>query len=695
MLHRDVKPGNVLLTEYGEPQLTDFGIARIAGGFETAAGAITGSPAFTAPEVLQGQPPDPSADLYSLASTLFSVVTGHAVFERLSGEQMVSQFLRITRQPMPDLADSGLPPDLTVAIERAMSRDRGSRPATAGEFGEMLQDVQRRHGLPVDELPVPIAPSAPVSGNGRAQTTTTGTSRRSYSSRTISPPAPATRFRPPSTSRALVVRDRLIQALRSGPRRRLTVIHAPTGFGKSTLAAQWADALTADGGTVAWLTVDHDDNNLVWFLSHVIEAIRAVRPRLARELGEVLEEHGDESERYVLTSLINEIDQSGEELTLIIDDWHRVGDRGTVKALQYLLDNCCSGLQLVVTSRSQTGLPMSRMRMRDELTEIDATALRFDADESQNFLVDLGGLDLDRSDVEDLTESTDGWVAALQLASLSLRGAEDPSRLIDNLSGRHHAISEFLAENVLDTLEPDLLDFLLATSISERICGGLASALSGVPDGRGMLERVEEQDLFLRRVDDEWFRYYHLFAEFLRQRLERDDPDRVGELHAIASRWFADHRYVSDAVDHALAAGDEARAGEIVEQDGSSLLDHGQMATLLGLVGKLPRSMVETRPRLQLALAWSNIMLHRFAGAKHALEMVDETLGQSSLEQAEIDDLRPESDVVRGVRALRSDRIGAIEGWSGPRWNAGTRSARSWCRWPRTSRRSRRCTATT
>ena len=177
---------------------------------------------------------------------------------------------------------------------------------------------------------------------------------------------------------------------------------------------------------------------------------------------------------------------------------------------------------------------------------------------------------------------------------------------------------------------------------------------------------MEEQDLFLRRVDDEWFRYYHLFAEFLRQRLERDDPSRVRELHLTASRWFADHRYVSDAVDHALAAGDEARAGEIVEQDGSSLLDHGQMATLLGLVGKLPRSMVATRPRLQLALAWSNIMLHRFAAAKHALEMVDKTLARITMDQQEIDDLRLEADVVRGVVELRSDRIGAIDRLVGP-----------------------------
>ena len=155
-LHRDVKPANILLTEYGEPQLTDFGIARIIGGFETADGAVMGSPAYTAPEVLLGQPPDVTSDVYSLASTLFCAGTGHAVFERRKGEQMVAQFLRITRHPMPSLRDSGLPADVCAVIEQAMSRDTEDRPATAEAFGEQLRDVQRMHGLPVDDMPVPI-----------------------------------------------------------------------------------------------------------------------------------------------------------------------------------------------------------------------------------------------------------------------------------------------------------------------------------------------------------------------------------------------------------------------------------------------------------------------------------------------------------------------------------------------------------
>ncbi|AHK35887.1 serine/threonine-protein kinase [Rhodococcus opacus] len=666
-VHRDVKPANILLTEYGEPQLADFGIARIAGGFETTTGIVTGSPAFTAPEVLQGQNPTPSSDIYSLGATLFCAITGHAVFERHSGEQVVAQFLRITKHPIPDLRDAGIPADVSAAIERAMARDPAARPAAAADFGEQLRLVQERHGLPVDELPVPLTSGANSGGQHGGSAVTTGSSRRTgprgYSVPMWTPPAPATRFRPPPPTRALVTRGRLIDTLRAGQRRRLTIIHAPPGFGKSTLAAQWGEVLTEEGVAVAWLTVDHDDNNAVWFLVHLIEAIRRVRPALAHELGDALEEHGDEAERYVLTSLINEIHERGERVAIVIDDWHRVTDAATIAAMGFLLDNGCHHLQVVVTSRTHTGLPLSRMRVRDDLVEIDSTALRFNADESQNFLVDLGGLELERGDVEDLTESTDGWVAALQLASLSLRGHDDPTLLIGHLSGRHHAIGEFLAENVLEALEPHMLDFLLATSVTERICGDLASALTSRPRGQARLEEVEERDLFLRRVDDDgqWFRYHPVFVEFLRQRLERDQPERIAELHRIATEWYADHRFVSEAVDHALAAGDQQRAVEIVERDGTYLLEHSQMATLLGLVGKLPPQMVVSTPRLQLTVAWANILLHRAQPAKRALHLVDTTLDRSSLTDTTIADIRLEADVVRGVVQLRADTTEGID----------------------------------
>lgn len=676
MLHRDVKPGNILLTEYGEPQLGDFGIARLAGGFETSAGTVTGSPAFTAPEVLQGQAPDVTADIYGLAATLFCACTGHAVYERRSGEQLVAQFLRITKQPIPDLSEAGMPADLTAAIERAMSREPGERHATAAEFGDQLREVQERHGLPSDEMPIPLPVTEPPGDASSAVTGRGGTSDRrtpgtdstfARAARTPTPPVPATRLRPPVPNRPLVDRDRLIELLRQGRTQRLAVIHGPTGFGKTTLAAQWCAALTADGVAVAWLTVDHDDNNVVWFLSHLIEAIRAARPSLARELAQLLEEHGDEAERYVLTSLINDIDRRGEQLVVVIDDWHRVTDQTTIHALLFLIQGCSPALRIVIASRNQAGLPMNAMRARDELVEIGTAALRFDVDEAYAFLVDQGELELDRGDIEDLIESTEGWVAALQLAALSLRGSANPGELISHLTGRHHAISEFLAQNVLDTLEPGMLDFLVATSITERICGELAAALTGVADGHAVLEQIEQQDLFLRRLDDgQWFRYHHLFQDFLQQRLERDRPERITELHRAASAWFAEHRQVGEAVDHALLAGDDLRAVEIVERDGMSLLEYGQMASLIGLVGKLPAAIIETHPRLQLDLAFANILLHRAEPAKRALRLAESNLDRGELDPVVTANLRAEAGVVHAVVTVRADVLAGVEDMLAP-----------------------------
>src|SRR5262249_36053770 len=215
-------------------------------------------------------------------------------------------------------------------------------------------------------------------------------------------------------------------------------IHAPAGYGKTTLATQWRDILIDEGTRVAWLSIDPDDNNVVWFVSHLVEAIRQVRATLAKELGQLLEEHGDEAERYVLSTLIDEIHRSAEPMGLVIDDWHRITSRETRSAMAFLLDKCCHHLHVVVTSRTRSGLPLSRMRVRNELLEIDASTLRFDTAESRNFL-DLGGLTLGQSDVTDLQDSTDGWIAALQLALLSLKGCHDPARVIESLSGRHHA----------------------------------------------------------------------------------------------------------------------------------------------------------------------------------------------------------------------------------------------------------------
>ena len=663
-LHRDVKPGNILLSDYGEPQLTDFGIARIAGGFETATGVITGSPAFTAPEVLEGASPTPASDVYSLGATLFCALTGHAAFERRSGEQVIAQFLRVTSEPIPDLRTQGLPADVAAVIERAMARKPSDRPATAAAFGDELRAVQRSNGLTVDEMPRPVELSVErrhslVPRSVRRDTGATPEVTPTFQT----PPTPATKYRPPVPSRSLVDRGRLTAALRSGGRRRLVLIHAPSGFGKSTLAAQWREELTGDGVAVAWLTVDDDDNNEVWFLAHLVESIRRVRPALAESLAQVLDEHGDDACRYVLTSLIDEIHDKDDRIALVIDDWHRVSDGQTTAALGFLLDNGCHHLQVIVTSWSRAGLPVGKLRIRDELVEIDSADLRFNADEATALLNDVGGLELLRGDVEALTTSTDGWVAALQLAALSLRGGGDATSLLRGLSGSSDVIREFLGENVLDTLEPDLREFLLVTSVTARTCGSLASVLAGGNNGQALLEEVEQRGLFLQRIDDDpnWFRFHQMFAEFLRRRLERGGPGRVEQLHRAASAWFAENGYLNEAVDHALAAGDPAGAVDLVEHDETNLLEQSKMTTLLAIVKKLPPRLVVSRPRMQLLIAWSHTLLQRPVPTATALNRFEAALGRADLPETARADLRAEADVLRAVADSYADRFERVD----------------------------------
>ena len=297
---------------------------------------------------------------------------------------------------------------------------------------------------------------------------------------------------------------------------------------------------------------------------------------------------------------------------VVIDDWHRVSDAAAIDALRFLLENGCHHLQIIVTSRSSDGLPMATMRVRNELIEIDSAALRFDVAEANSFLVEASGLALADHEVAALRNCTEGWVAGLQLALLSLRGHHDPAKLISDMSGRHHTIADYLTENVRG-VDPTLLEALMETSLPERICGDLASALTGRSRGQALLEEIEQHDLFLSRIDEagEWFRYHHLFVQFLRQRLERDHPERVAALHRTAAAWLCDHGMLSEAIDHALAGGDDAQAVDLVETHAMDCVQHAQLATLVGLVAKLPSVKIATRPQLLVALAWAHMMLRQ------------------------------------------------------------------------------------
>ncbi|WP_019930830.1 serine/threonine-protein kinase [Nocardia sp. BMG111209] len=653
IVHRDVKPDNILLTDYGEPQLSDFGIAAF--GAAALPTMIDGTPAFTAPEVLRGRAPTPAADVYALAATLYCLLTGHSPFERRTGEPIEVQLARITASRLVDLRDYGIPDAVCAVLESAMAMDPPERPAAATAFGERLRDVQRRSGQPIDVMAVPADLSA-AEPTGALP---------AYAAGSVSDPPPpiaATKFRPPNAPRTAVERTRLLETLRHSSRRRLILVHGPAGFGKTTLAAQWAHEVESAGTPVAWLSADPDDDNVVWFLTHLIEAIRGVRPELAREMGALLEGRTSDATRSVLSALIDEIHDSGREILLVVDDWQRVRGRHTLQAMDYLLRNGCHHLRILVTGRNRSGLPLSTLLVQDELVEIDAAALRFDSGEARTFLVDRNGLVLNADEVDKVQQSTEGWAAGLQLAQLSLNGRDDPAGFIDNLTGRYHMIGEYLTENVLDSLEPSLLDFLMATTTTGKIRADLAVALSGRADSQDLLQQIADRNLFLQRLDDtdEWFRYHRLFADHLQRKLAQQDPDRVTALHGRAAEWFAEHDMLVEAVDHALAADESERAVELVELHCAGLIQSFRMATFLGLMAKLPSPLTESRPRLQLSAAWAYLGMERSTQVRLALDRVLAAVAGGDLPDHETLGVRMEVAAIEGLDRYLVDRFDGL-----------------------------------
>jgi ATP/maltotriose-dependent transcriptional regulator MalT len=668
ILHRDVKPSNVLLTAYGEPQLCDFGIARLASSRETTSQRVVGSLAYIAPELFEGAAVSVVADVYSLAATVFAVLSGNPPFAVQSGEHPIAFVRRVMAGPIPNLRAEGVADPICSALELGLNIDPACRPRSAALFGEDLRVAAKQVGFDIGDVPLeltdpPNEADEPLSDNGtpasRGYSAAIGirSDRSSSMRRAHYPPSAPTRFRPPTFTRPTVPRQRILDRLGSGPRSKLVLIHAPAGYGKSTLAAQWVEALTRQGVKTAWLAIDSDDNNPGWFLAHLIEAIRRSMPDLADTLQQEFEGRLEKTEQYVFNALINQLHSEKQTLALVMEDWHRVDNPVTRDALAYLLENTCHHLHLIATSRTRAGLPLATMAVQGELVDIDSDLLKFDATESQALLVDHCGLDLTAANLADLEDSTDGWAAALQLASISLRDHPDPTALIANLSGRHQAIGEYLASNVLDSLEPDLVDFLLSTCVTKQICSGLATTLTDNRRSQSVLEEIEKRDLFLRRTDTEgsWFQYQPLFADYLLHRLERDAEDRIPGLHRRAAQWFSEHQMLSQAVDHMLLAGDTQQAIDAVERAAQDLNEQSQMNTLIGLASKLPAQHADSRPRLQVDLAWANVVLRRLAAVEEALRLAQ--LGIHSLPADQAADLRTEIDLIRQVIAAFQDRV--------------------------------------
>ena len=423
-------------------------------------------------------------------------------------------------------------------------------------------------------------------------------------------PLLATKLHRPRPRAHLVPRSHLLDRLQQGVAGALTLVSAPAGFGKTTLLAQW---LASTRASVAWLSLEPEDNEPTRFLTYLIAALQTLDPRLGASALALLRPPQPAELETVLTVLANDLLRGpGEDFALVLDDYHVVEAPPTHQALTYLVEHLPPQMHLIIATRADPPLPLARLRARGQLTELRAAELRFGAAEAGAFLEEVMGLHLSREDVATLQTRTEGWIAGLQLAALSLQGRANASDVLSAFTGSHRFVLDYLSEEVLSRQPPAVQTFLLSTSVLSRLSGPLCDAVTGLGESQAMLEALEQANLFVAALDDErqWYRYHHLFADLLRSRLHQAMPAQVPDLHRRASTWYEQQDLVSDALHHARLASDLDRAMRLVEQHTHELVFGGQAHTVLNWLASLPDGLVRTHPRL----CFSQALLLLFTG---------------------------------------------------------------------------------
>ena len=429
-----------------------------------------------------------------------------------------------------------------------------------------------------------------------------------------------TKLYAPRRPKGLVSRPHLTDRVQRGTHSKLTLVSAPAGFGKSTLLAEWLGVAPADGSVTAWLSLDSGDNEPVAFWTHVIAALRTVAPTVGAKALSLLESP-DRSSEAVLAPLLNELNALRHDLVLVLDDYHTIDSAEIQVGMAFLLEHLPAHVRLVIATRADPALPLARLRARGELIEIRAIDLRFTPEEASAFLNGVMRLELTAQDVAVLEGRTEGWIAAIQLAGLSMQGRDDVAGFIARFAGDDRYIVDYLVEEVLQRQPEQVRTFLLETSILSRLNGPLSDAVTGRDGGKAMLEALERQNLLLVPLDDrrEWYRYHHLFADVLEAHLRDERPERVAELHRRAAEWFEQTGERGEAIRHAIAGGDFGRAADLIELALPASGRGRQEATLRRWLDALPDELIRARPVLSNGYAGSILVRGETEGVESRL----------------------------------------------------------------------------
>jgi LuxR family transcriptional regulator, maltose regulon positive regulatory protein len=431
-------------------------------------------------------------------------------------------------------------------------------------------------------------------------------------------------FIPPLPPNA-VLRPRLVERLREGLHRNLTLISAPAGFGKTTLLSAW---VAASDEQVAWLSLDEGDNDRTRFLNYLIAAVRTIAPTVGEAVLDALHSPQPPPTESILTAVLNDIAAIPDTIVLVIDDYHVIDAKPVEKALTYLIQHLPPRMRLVIATREDPQLPLARLRGGGKLSEVRAADLRFTPSEAAAFLNQAMGLNLSVDDVATLEKRTEGWIAGLQLAALSLRGQADAASFIHAFSGSHHFVLDYLLEEVLQRQSDTVQSFLLRTSILDQMCAPLCDAVvhDANASGQATLEYLARANLFLVPLDNErrWYRYHHLFADLLRQRVQATGD--VTALHSRASQWYEDNGLELEAFVHAAAADEVERAERLVEGHGVPLHYRGAGAAVTRWLESLSTTVLNARPSLWVTYATALLFSGRHSGVEHKLQAAEAAL---------------------------------------------------------------------
>jgi LuxR family maltose regulon positive regulatory protein len=447
----------------------------------------------------------------------------------------------------------------------------------------------------------------------------------------------ATKLYVPRQRGPLVLRAQLAELLDAGLDRKLTLVSAPAGFGKTTLLAHWAGSDRRRGEhRIAWLSLDKSDNDPNRFLAHFITALQAIAAGTGERALSALTLSKPPHIEHLVGGLINELATISCPFALVLDDFHLISDSHVHEALLFLLENQPAQMHLIISGRSDPPWPMARLRSRGELSEIRIDHLRFSGEEIATLMNDVMGLSLAADDIAALEARTEGWIAGLQMAAISMRGSDDVSGFIRAFTGSNRFILDYLMEEVLSQQPESIQDFLLRTSVLERLNAPLCDFVLGAWDrglgARGgsqlILERLEAANLFIEPLDDQrgWYRYHQLFAELLQGMLQQKLPGEATVLRSRASCWFEENGLLTEAVYYALAAGDVQQVEQLVATNALAMIFHGELSTLAGWLDALPSQEVAHSPWLCLAHAWTAVFTGRMELVEPYLEEVVEAM---------------------------------------------------------------------